>query len=77
MTTIRFAQYLDSIQQHNNYTPELYDQFVKSTNGPCNKFEGKEAAPNLMSEIDKSPAVKADMESHRANSANPLAMYAD
>ncbi len=36
-TTVRFAQYLDSIGQHGQYTPEQYQQFLKDSNGTGNQ----------------------------------------
>jgi hypothetical protein len=37
VTTVRFAQYLDSTGQHGQYSPEMYAQFLRDTNGTGNQ----------------------------------------
>lgn len=50
-TTVRYAQYLDSIGKHGQYSPEMYEQFLKDTGGKGNQAAGGVADQDLLSKI--------------------------
>ena len=50
-TTVRFAQYLDSIGQHGNTSPELYQQFLNDTNQQGNRSGDRTASADLLSRV--------------------------
>ena len=52
-TTVRFAQYLDAIGQHGEYSDALYKQFLKDTGEKGDNYAatGTEADKDLMSKI--------------------------
>ena len=48
VSMVRFAQYLDSVGQHGNYSPEMYAQFQQDTGGTGSQFQGRAADGNLL-----------------------------
>ena len=51
ITTVRYAQYLDSIGQHGKYSPQMYEQFLKDTGGKGNQAAGSTADADLLSKV--------------------------
>ena len=74
VTAVRFAQYLDSIGQHGNYTPDLYDKFT-SENVKANQFDGVPADSDLLNKLGPNLGAAASLQS--PGLASPHAMYAD
>lgn len=50
-TMVRYSQYLDSIGKHGAYSPEMYEQFLKDTNGKGNQVAGGVADQDLLSKV--------------------------